>query len=110
MVTLISERDDNPKIMIIAKTGRATTTYRLIPVLLSKIPFSSEVNQHILFELVTPTEQIYSNVEDVLFSEGLKMFSLLAGTMGCYCGSNSFSYQMEQNSKQRSENENTGVV
>jgi hypothetical protein len=61
-------------------------------------------------QLVTPTEQIYSNVEDVLFSEGLKMFSLLAGTMGCYCGSNSFSYQMEQNSKQRSENENTGVV
>jgi hypothetical protein len=67
--------------MIIAKTGRATTTYRLIPVLLSKIPFSSKVNQHILFKLVTPTEQIYSNVEDVLFSEGLKMFSLLAGTM-----------------------------
>jgi hypothetical protein len=81
MVTLISERDDNPKIMIIAKTGRATTTYRLIPVLLSKIPFSSKVNQHILFKLVTPIEQIYSNVEDVLFSEGLKMFSLLAGTM-----------------------------
>jgi hypothetical protein len=67
--------------MIIAKTGRATTTYRIIPVLLSKIPFSSKVNQHILFKLVTPTEQIYSNVEDVLFSEGLKMFSLLAGTM-----------------------------
>jgi hypothetical protein len=36
--TLISERDDNPKIMIIAKTSRATTTNRLIPVLLSKIP------------------------------------------------------------------------
>jgi hypothetical protein len=31
--------------------------------------------------LVTPTEQIYSNVKDVLFFEGLKMFSLLAGTM-----------------------------
>jgi hypothetical protein len=50
-------------------------------VLLSKIPFSSKDNQHILFKLVSPTEQIYSNVEDVIYSEGLKMFSLLAGTM-----------------------------
>jgi hypothetical protein len=32
------QRDDNPKIMIIAKTSRATTTNRPIPVLLSKIP------------------------------------------------------------------------
>jgi hypothetical protein len=32
-------------------------------------------------QLVSPIERIYSNVEDVLFSEGLKMFSLLAGTM-----------------------------
>jgi hypothetical protein len=32
-------------------------------------------------QLVTPTEQIYSEVKQALFSEGLKMFSLLAGTM-----------------------------
>jgi hypothetical protein len=44
-------------------------------------PISVQGQPTYFIQLVTPTEHIYSNVEDVLFSEGLKMFSLLAGTM-----------------------------
>jgi hypothetical protein len=39
-------------------------------------PISIQGQPTYFIQLVTPTEQIYSNVEDVLFSEGLKMFSL----------------------------------
>jgi len=44
-------------------------------------PISIQGQPTYFIQLVSPTEQIYSNVEDVLFSEGLKMFSLLAGTL-----------------------------
>ena len=49
--------------------------------LTTQYPISIQGQPTYFIQLVTPTEQIYSNVEDVLFSEGLKMFSLLAGTM-----------------------------
>jgi hypothetical protein len=49
--------------------------------LTTQYPISIQGEPTYFIQLVTPVEQIYSNVEDVLFSEGLKMFSLLAGTL-----------------------------
>ena len=49
--------------------------------LTTQYPISIQGQPTYFIQLVSPTEQIYSNVEDVLFSEGLKMFSLLAGTL-----------------------------
>jgi hypothetical protein len=49
--------------------------------LATQYPISIQGEPTYFIQLVTPTEQIYSNVKDVLFFEGLKMFSLLAGTM-----------------------------
>lgn len=49
--------------------------------LATQYPISIQGEPIYFIQLVTPTEQIYSKVKEVLFSEGLKMFSLLAGTM-----------------------------
>jgi hypothetical protein len=59
---------------VVYNTGNAERLATHYPILIQGKPTY-------FIQLVSPTEQIYSNVEDVLFSEGLKMFSLLAGTM-----------------------------
>ena len=57
-------------------------------------------------QLVKPSSQIYSQINQVLFTERMKMLSLLGGTTARSCCTNCVSYQMEQQSRHRSKEKN----
>jgi hypothetical protein len=63
-------------------------------------PISIQGQPTYFIQLVTPTEQI----------SGSKDVFIIGRNYGCFAVLIVFAYQMEQNSKQRSKTENTGVV